>query len=460
MSALADRPNFLVITVCSLRADHVGAYGYGAAHTPNLDALAAEGTMFERAWSNATFTLPSHISLLTGLHPGHSGVVNVQDALPEELRTLPERLRSAGYQTVAYAPVNTLDDTATASVAGPCRHRREAGPVNRASFYAGGGLERGFDTFLNGSDVECRPTFLTDLDDPERPFFAVVHLKTAHSPYAIGLPGSTVTDHRLLDWAGRMSQDPRAPDSSGAGLPDPAEPSTDDQLTAELARDPALKQEMLAAYDQVVTDVDAEIGDLLDGLRARALLTNTVVVVVGDHGEAFGERGRLGHQGWLTPEVLHVPLLVRLPAGRGAGGRVTQDVSLVDLAPTLLELAGSPPLPDPDGQSLLPLLLGPGERVQLGTVIAQASVLEAGAITRQEVVIQGPLWLNHTVSTPMWTLWRDVSGAWVDVTAKESGAAASLFAATGRLPGAWRRSGPSKEITPDERRQLELLGYR
>ncbi len=277
--APAAPANLLLITLDTVRADRIGAYGYPAAETPHLDRLAREGLRFEQAAATAPLTLPSHATILTGLLPSRHGVRNNgAGALSPTVETLATRLSAAGYRTGAFVGSFVLD-------------RRF-------------GLARGFATYDDeiergpraGSLEAERPgslvvdralAWLARLDDP-RPFFAWVHLYDAHAPYA------------------------------------PAPPFSD--------RHPG------RPYDAEIASVDHEVGRLLAGLGERA--ARTVVAVTADHGEGLGDHGELTHGLLLYESTLRVPLLLTAPGFLPAGRSVADPVSLADLAPTLAGVLG------------------------------------------------------------------------------------------------------------------------
>jgi arylsulfatase A-like enzyme len=319
-SGPAQPPNVLLVSIDTLRADHLSSYGYERNTTPHLDALAARGLLFEAAHSTSSWTLPAHASLLTGRYPSFHGLEDEGAVLPEGLPTLAERFRELGYATFAVV----------------------------AHVYVGRefGLDRGFDSFddslLEGGTRNPRAAEVVDrvlahVDaDGDRPFFAFVHLFDPHWDYAPPPPW----DARFTDpgYAGPVDGTLRS--LSPWSGPDRAMPA------ADLAH-------LLALYDGEVAYADAEIGRLLAALEERGALERTVVAVTADHGEEFEEHGRLGHGHSLYGEVLRVPLILaghpRLPAGE----RRREPVSLVDVAATLLDLAGGAAPAGAQGKSLL-----------------------------------------------------------------------------------------------------------
>ncbi len=413
-----DRPyNVLVVTLCAVRADHLAPWGYTGSHTPTIDALARTGVVFENAWTSATYTLPSHAALLTGLLPRHVGVIGVEDTLAPTYPTLPEVLGAYGYHSVAYAPV-----------------------ASRASFRAGEGLERGFDTFLEGGSVHRDTKVFDAIAAAGQPYFALAHFKDAHPPYVAGREAQA-PDPRMVEWVER---------SVAKGPAD-----ADAWFVAQMEADPALRTDVAALYDHALAKADASVGALLGGLRARGLLDHTVIVVVGDHGQALGEEGQIGHQGLLLPEVLHVPLLVHLPDDAEAGRRVADDVGVVDLAPTLLALAGATLPARLDGRSLVPLLHG--DALPARGVLVQADVKGDPPVGgAQEVLVREGRWLRYVELSGVWGLRVREGDAWVDAPAGE--VPTDLLEERARLSGP-SVAGAARPVTESERATLRREGY-
>lgn len=303
------RPEHLVlITVDTLRADRLGAYGYAEAATPNIDALAREALRFDRAYAHSSMTLPSIASLLTGVLPAEHGIYSNHGALKAETRTLAERVHEADFDTAAFIGSFALR------------------PNRR--------LSRGFDRytrdFADEEAVRKHPENharrLTDeaiawLDrrDPAGRFLLWIHYQEPHGPY-------TPPTFRPAPAGGPVL--PRSESVSGRG----AIPSYQWLGHGRLA-------EYEARYDGEIAEVDRQLGRLLQDLRKRALLDRSVVAFTADHGEAFGEDDLYcAHSEGLDETLLRVPLLLRAP-GVDAGVR-SDVVRLVDLAPTLLSLLG------------------------------------------------------------------------------------------------------------------------
>ncbi len=290
----------VLVSIDTLRSDRLPAYGYSGVATPAIDALRADAILFERAYSHTPLTLPSHVSMLTGLLPGEHGVRdNVGYQLDEkriangEIPFLPAALRAHGYAT--------------------------GGAVSAFVLQGKSGVSAGFDLFEDSIELRTgaglgglqRPGSETlRLIRPwlestaTRPLFLFFHLYEPHTPYE--------------------------PPAEHSHYPSP--------------------------YDGEVAAADAVVGELVSLLRRLDLYERAVVVLTADHGEGLGDHGEEEHGLLLYREALQVPLLLKLPERRFAGSTVGQPVQLIDLAPTLFDLVGLPRFPTWQGESLLAFL--------------------------------------------------------------------------------------------------------
>ena len=303
-AAARSRAPIVLITVDTLRADRLGAYGSTRGLTPAMDALAASGIRFDAAIAQVPLTLPSHATILTGAHPARHGVrTNDGFRLPPSTPFLPELLQAGGYPTAAFIggyPLNRTTGLARGFDVYDDGFLREAADAS-----AQGPVERRADEVVEAALgwLEARP--------PGEPFFAWLHFFDPHTPYD----------------APAAPEAPRVP-----------------------------------PYDGEVRYTDAAIGRLVDRLTARGLLHRIVLVLTADHGESLGEHGERTHGTFLYDATIRVPLIVRLPGAAGAGRTIGAPVETADIAPTLAAIAGTS-LPEPiDGRSLLELIDGaPGD---------------------------------------------------------------------------------------------------
>jgi arylsulfatase A-like enzyme/Flp pilus assembly protein TadD len=288
-------PNVILVTIDTLRADHVGCYGDKQIKTPNLDALAADGIRFERAFAVVPVTLPSHTTIMTGTYPMLSGMHDFSaNKLSPDQPTLASTLKQAGYATGAVIGAAVLDSRF--------------------------GLNQGFDYYYDHFDFSRLEE--ANLDEMER-------------------PGNVVAD-LTLDWLAKNWQkkfflwmhlyDPHAPYNP----PEPYNHEYADRL-----------------YDGEIAFADAQLGRVIGFLKEKKIYENSIIVVVGDHGESLGEHGEKTHGFFIYNATMHVPFIIHLP-GKSQGRIVSNPVSLVDLMPTMLAAAGVEVPHQVQGTNLLP----------------------------------------------------------------------------------------------------------
>lgn len=299
----ADRPpNVLLVTLDTVRADRIGAYGHRTASTPALDRLAREGVLFEDASTQAPLTAPAHVALLTGKYPGRFGIHdNAATPLPASATTLAEELLHAGYRTGAFVGAFVLDRP-YGFAQGFEVFDADFGPVDSGQELH---AER-----PGRAVVDAAIRWMSALS-PAEPFFAWVHLYDAHAPY----------------------EPPRPFDRRFADRP----------------------------YDGEVAAVDNEVGRLIAVLEAKGLFESTVIVAIGDHGEGLGDHGEDEHGLLLYDEVLRIPWILRLPTGP-RGTRVGEQVRAIDLMPTLLDVIHVAARERLDGESVLDVVRGTPRR--------------------------------------------------------------------------------------------------
>ncbi|GEM_PF-352929 len=302
----------LLIVVDTLRSDHLGAYGYARDTSPHLDALAQEAVLFEQTYSTSSWTLPSVASIMTSVPPHQHGAEDAETRLPSALPTLAEAFSAQGFPATAFV----------------------------THLYVGSrfGLDKGFDSFhefglderfeeglqprADAVNAEVMPWLTAQGDTP---WFLYLHYFDPHWDYDAPEP-----------WGSRYT-DPGYTGSANGTLAFLGQYVPHDQRMSEADR-----QHLLDLYDGEIAFTDHHLGALVAHLKAEDLWDDTLVVVTADHGEEFQEHGSVHHIRTLYEEVVRVPLLVKPAGGRPAlwPARVSTPVSTMDVAPTLLSMAG------------------------------------------------------------------------------------------------------------------------
>lgn len=309
--------NVIVYVMDSVRADHLSCYGYHRDTTPTIDSIGSEGTVFEDCIAPSTWTRPVAASILTGLYPIVHGTRAVSDAFTPPVKPLPQQFRESGYATVGV----------------------ESMPNIRAEV----GFGQGFDEYINVYEQDWvkderheAPQFddgtpLTRAEDLNRvffewldetddePFFAFLWSNEPHLPYS---PPSGYRQFTPEEYSGPISAQPEV------------------MRQTQLVESADDYEQLLGLYDGELRYNDDIIGDLVAHLREEGVYDETLLVIAGDHGDAFDEHGHWGHGNQIPPydEVVRVPLVVRVP-GRDQRNRATEPASLVDIYPTVLDIA-------------------------------------------------------------------------------------------------------------------------
>lgn len=317
-------PNVLLISIDTLRSDHLHCYGYAPDTSPNIDQLAAEGTLFENHISSTSWTLPAHAALFTSLSDSVHKCQDTPQRLSDDHVTLAERFYAAGYTTVGFF----------------------SGPYLHPAF----GLGQGFETYedcsqqaarLAGANVnswamdkDVMRTSHEDITGPRlyeafhtwlaahrgQKFFMFIHMWDPHFDFIPPPPYDQKFDP---DYTGTVT---------GRNF------FFDPNINANMpARD---LEHLRALYDGEIAFTDEYVGKIIGALREAGLLDDTIVAVTADHGTEFFEHGLKGHRQTLFDEVLHIPLIIRYPDDMPAGVRVKLQTRMVDTGVTLLDLAG------------------------------------------------------------------------------------------------------------------------
>jgi arylsulfatase A-like enzyme len=405
----------VLVSIDTLRRDHVGAHGYPRPTTPRLDALAREGLTCDDAVSPSSWTLPAHLSLLTSVDPGRHGAIDMEHTFDGRVPTLPEALRQEGFATQAVTS-----------------------HLYVSSVY---GVDRGFDHLdfhqdRKATDVAERARDLLDRFG-DRPFFLFLHFYDPHWHY--DPPAST---RPLFERPYR---------GTVTGL------WQDFSKRARVSADDV--QHLVDLYDGEIRYVDDELGRVLDHMKSRGLDRSTLVVVTSDHGEEFQEHGSWEHQKTLYEEVIRVPLVVRGPDV--APRRETAQVSLLDVAPTILAWAGLQPWPHAQGRSLL---APPGNREAYGetdhTIDGTYKLFLRLGQGRWKTIVS----LARTDGSVRRTEWYDLANDPAE-THSVSPPANLAQSAQDRAIARWQsgrgqgRPAPPVSLTPEQRDRLRALGY-
>jgi arylsulfatase A-like enzyme len=327
-------PNILILVMDTARAQSLSCYGYQRATSPNLDRLAADSVLYEQAIAPGCWSLPSQMSLLTGLFPSKHGAHELHLSYPHHYPTLPEVLRERGYTTLGISPNSWMSDEfgtthgfdtylkmwqywPTLPATAEARSRswiRFAHRLNR--FYTRYAFPK------RNRARHVNQALYNLLDNAQEPFFGYVIYWDTHLPYyAHGAHGTRWLPTGVdLEHALRVDRDHLA------------------YHTGQLSMAEADFEILRACYDGALASIDEEIGYLVDRLLKRGILDRTVLIVTSDHGENIGDHRLMSHAYSLHDTLIHVPLIIRYPTSFPRGERVTSHVQLTDVFPTILDV--------------------------------------------------------------------------------------------------------------------------
>jgi arylsulfatase A-like enzyme/Tfp pilus assembly protein PilF len=400
-----------LITLDTTRADRMGFLGSKRGLTPNLDGLARQSAVFTHAYAQAPLTSPSHATILTGTYPQFHQVYDFPDVLAEDLPYAPAILRSRGYHTAAFIGSIALDPHGGAP-----------------------GFDRGFDTYDAG--------FSTAAFDKEEDRYRTVERR-----------GGEVVEHALT-W---LNSHPQGPFFMWVHLYDPHEPyEPPEPYKSRYAAEP---------YDGEIAYMDWAVGKLLRELKTRGLYDGTMIAVMADHGESLGAHGENNHGFFLYDETIRVPLVIKLPEAGAAEKRIENRVELVDVMPTLLQIAGAAVPAEVQGKSLVGLM-------KAGEAEATDSWRDRPAYAETDYPHTAFGWSALQslrtgkylyVQAPRRELYDEVADAKAEHNlAAESAAAADTLAS--RLDGirqktSSHREAPKAAVDPMAHEKLAALGY-
>ena len=326
------KPNVILISIDTLRADHLSCYGYQRRTTPNIDRLAEDAVLFENAYSTAAWTPPAHASMLTGRYPSFHGVVDT-GRLGREIPTLAEALRAGGYRTAGF-----VNNSQVGELVG-----LEKGHEAFVEVWKGTAgmslLRRGMDYLVrnakdrvgladHGADRTNRLVRSWLREKGDQPFYLFIHYIEPHNPINAPHPfknkfrehpDNRNIDRKKLDC---VADNPLNCYTRGIRL-------NADEIAA-----------LKALYDGEVNYIDHKLGELLDYLKKERIYDNSLIIVTADHGEHFGEHDLYSHVASLYEPILRIPLIIKYPEGFHRQTRVAELVQLVDIFPTVVETAG------------------------------------------------------------------------------------------------------------------------
>ena len=330
--------NVVIFLIDTLRADYLHTYGYALETSPHMDALAANGVLFENANAPAPWTLPTVTSLKLSMFACEHNVLVGKQRINANADPVAARLKRAGYATASHL----------------CN--AYAGPMT--------GLNKGYDTCKLQREQTDGDTIAPWLDQlGGRPFFLYIHNTEPHDPYLaqdkyVRQFGPVTVDernrvHRLSDVYRQLT---RVDNSRKQPL---GTTDNTDRQQEIVRRLDAMREVVEYMYCGSVLECDARVGSVIAALKQRDLWDNTLFIVLADHGEEMGERGMWQHDQSVYEELIHVPLIMHFPGGEFAGTRIAEPVSLVDVVPTIMDYSNHPELADNlRGDSLLPLIRG------------------------------------------------------------------------------------------------------
>ena len=379
-SGQSQRPNVFLIGIETLRADHVGCLGYERDTTPTFDRLAREGVLCTRTMSTSGWTLPCVMSVMTSLYPDVHRTYTHENRLPEEITTLAEVLKANGYTTVGFVSNPVVD--------------------SKYGFSDGFDLYDDFTVWLDFDvDIFDKQDEITSVQQrvrtsevvtetavkwwkrgPAEPFFMFLFYVDPHYDYIPPAPFDTMFDPNYegtLDGRGVKKEPRRSQRPSDRDL-----------------------QHLLALYDGEIRYTDGCVDELLQAFARSGVLSHTLVVLFGDHGDEFYEHGKTTHDRTLYDEIIHVPLILWWPEGLPAGRRIDALTSQVDILPTILDSLGLSYEGPIQGASLWPLIEGKAESVH-DTVWA-----ELNTWTHIQAVVSDRHKLIRNVSDDAWELYH------------------------------------------------------
>lgn len=317
-----EKLNVIIYLVDTLRADHLGCYGNPEIQTPHIDRFASQGVLFEKAYSQASWTKPSTATLLTSTYPSYHGAITREDGLTNRVTTIAESLRDEGYLT--------------------------AGFINNPNIVSDFGFHQGFDSYIEiYQQLKQRPLYAHHMnqlilpwleENANMPFFLYIHTVDPHDPYNPPPPFDTMYDK---NYQGSIHGSSRTLCDIDEG---------------KIKVTPRDIQHLEALYDGEITLNDEAFGELIEKLKELQLYNRTLVLFTSDHGEEFYEHQGVKHGDTLYEEQIHIPIIIRDPFHFPSEQRIGSMVGTIDIMPTILRLLNISVPAECEGKSLIPLI--------------------------------------------------------------------------------------------------------
>jgi arylsulfatase A-like enzyme len=317
-----EKLNVIIYLVDTLRADHLGCYGNPEIQTPHIDRFASQGVLFEKAYSQASWTKPSTATLLTSTYPSYHGAITRYDLLTNKLITLAEVLKNNGYLTAAFS--------------------------NQPNISADFGFSKGFDSFMEVYyEIKISPLYAKHMNklilpwlekNTDKPFFLYIHTIDPHDPYNPPPPFDTMYDK---NYQGSIHGSSRTLCDIDEG---------------KIKVTPRDIQHLKALYDGEITLNDEAFGELIEKLKELKLYNRTLVLFTSDHGEEFYEHHGVKHGDTLYEEQVHIPIIIRDPFHFPSEHRIGSMVGTIDIMPTILRSLNISVPAQCEGKSLIPLI--------------------------------------------------------------------------------------------------------
>ncbi len=477
VEAICPGCDVVLITVCSLRKDYLGAFGYPSDISPSVDEMAEGSFRFENAYAASNFTLASLTAILTGRYGSATGVTGWDKGLTQDVSTLPEVLGLYGYRTGGF----TTD--------APSGFRPDYGldrgfqhlEITPAPRNSPDGRYRGNQLEPAGSVADTPLAWLAEQPTDE-PVFLMMHTRTAHFPFVVQPPGEGEDPTGMLQllWEAGQAEAQSRPDQAMPGMAG----GTKQEGIVEINREDPLQTlvnkigEPAAAvwkeaYASAVNLMDADVKALMEGIQKRG--RPTVIVLVADHGESLNDHGELLHGDAFFDGVINVPLVISVPGMSSKASTIERVVSQTDILPTILELVGAVKPAGIDGKSLVPLMKGTdaeedrlvlsegGVARQIGPDLPGAVITDSWALLKQRRGCgsghqQGPRVTDGTMQVCLYNKSND-PGQQHEVAHANKDVVQDLLDRWKGFQQAHGRAGSSRDLSPAFIEELRKSGY-